>query len=41
MSNLVEREVCCFFSCQLTPLAKGSLDQSRELTEGVMHCRTC
>jgi hypothetical protein len=29
-------EVCCFFSCRLTPLAKGFI----EVTEGVMHCWT-
>jgi hypothetical protein len=38
MFTLVEREVCCFFLCRLTPMAKGSLDQSREVIEGVMHC---
>jgi hypothetical protein len=34
MSTLVERKVCCFFSCRITPLAKGSLGQSLEVTEG-------
>jgi hypothetical protein len=34
MFTLIEREVWCFFSCRRTPLAKGSLDQSRKVTEG-------
>jgi hypothetical protein len=34
MSTLVEREVCCFFSSRLTPLAKGSLYQSCVVTVG-------
>jgi hypothetical protein len=37
MSTLIEREVCFLFSCRVNPLAKGILDQSREVTEGVMH----
>jgi hypothetical protein len=36
MCTLVEREVWYFSSIQLTPLAKGFLDQSCEVTEGVM-----